>query len=49
MNGCSVDHYTANVVQRDGSWIHFNDSTIKRTSVTDVLSETPYLLMYEHL
>jgi len=47
--GRGGDHYTANVLQRDGYWVHFNDSTFQQTSLSDVLSQTPYLLMYEML
>lgn len=46
---CLGDHYTANVLQRNGCWTHFDDSTFTHTNLTDVLSETPYLLMYEQL
>jgi len=47
--GCAGDHYTANVVDRNGYWSHFNDSACSRTNVESVLFETPYLMMYERM
>lgn len=40
------DHYTSNVKQPDGSWVHFDDSMLYSTKEKDVISDAPYLMLY---
>eukprot|EP00210_Caulerpa_lentillifera_P009038 g8626.t1 len=48
-SGRGGDHYTANVLQDDGVWLNFNDSTFDRIQNVEAMSETPYLLLYGRL
>ncbi|KAG7671203.1 hypothetical protein Ndes2526B_g02330 [Nannochloris sp. 'desiccata'] len=43
----SRGHYTADVVQPDGKWLRFDDSDVYWVNEQQVLSDTPYLLVYE--
>jgi len=43
----SRGHYTADVVQPDGKWLRFDDSDVYWVKEQQVLSDTPYLLVYE--
>ena len=40
-------HYTANVKQASGKWLHFDDANVSGVSSAQVLDETAYLLIYE--
>ena len=45
----TVGHYTADVCQRDGSWLRFDDNAVYQVPLNKVLGEasTVYLLFYE--
>jgi ubiquitin C-terminal hydrolase len=43
----SRGHYTADVVQQDGKWLRFDDSDVYWVKEQQVLSDTPYLLVYQ--
>jgi hypothetical protein len=40
-------HYTADVLQPEGCWLRFNDAQVDVVSQEAVLSEKPYLLLYQ--
>ncbi len=40
-------HYTADVLQPDGCWLHFNDHQVDVVPVSQVLAEKTYLLFYQ--
>ena len=40
-------HYTADIIQIDGSWLCFNDSKVSLIQEKDVLSRNAYLLFYK--
>eukprot|EP00798_Chlamydomonas_sp_ICE-L_P001434 gene1434-32807_t len=42
-------HYTADAVQHNGQWLHFNDAAVEVVSKDTVLSEKPYLLFYQRM
>jgi ubiquitin C-terminal hydrolase len=42
-------HYTADVQQGDGRWLHFNDAEVDQVSQKQVLEQKPYLLVYQRV
>lgn len=47
MLGPAGGHYTADVLQPDGRWLHFNDAAVSSVPVSQVLSERAYMLFYQ--
>eukprot|EP00890_Picochlorum_soloecismus_P000320 jgi/Picsp_1/1289/NSC_04770-R1_ubiquitin carboxyl-terminal hydrolase 24 len=45
----SSGHYTTNVQQKDGSWLHFDDEHIYSLRDGQILNDTPYLLIYQRI
>ena len=43
----SSGHYTTNVQQKDGSWLHFDDEHIYGLRDGQILHDIPYLLIYQ--
>ena len=43
----SSGHYTTNVQQKDGSWLHFDDEHIYSLRDGQILHDIPYLLIYQ--
>lgn len=40
-------HYTANVRQANGTWLHFDDGTVSNLTMHDVCDAGAYLLLYQ--
>lgn len=45
----AAGHYTADVLQPDGRWLHFNDAAADMASEAQVLHGKPYLLFYHRV
>lgn len=45
--GTGAGHYTADVLQPNGSWLRFDDGNVFQVSQQMVLSDRPYLLFYQ--
>jgi ubiquitin carboxyl-terminal hydrolase 36/42 len=45
----SSGHYYCYVRASDNNWYIFNDASVNKVKETDVLEETPYLLIYEKI
>lgn len=43
----SSGHYTANVCQPNGTWLHFDDGTVSTVTLHDVCDAGAYLLIYQ--
>jgi ubiquitin C-terminal hydrolase len=42
-------HYVCDIRQRGGDWIHFDDSTVYKTTLDQVENREAYLLFYEQV
>jgi len=42
-------HYVCDIRQRNGRWMHFDDSSVFDVKLEDVLDRNAYLLIYEQM